>query len=244
MCGGPHDVGKQQGLQQILVMGVRAASLGLLSAVVGWTWFDFVCYVAASTGGLGLVLTVVQAGASIHASPRTPLCLLKRPVCCSPHSLAPHHARHHMCVHGSPGGRNAGVFRVCCYTHRVSAFAFSATHTLQVYEVLAQQLEAEVPHGTKDESGADAAPPPLSALGAEQGALVWVQYMRFLRRTAGAPHARQVSNICALSGECVCPDTYIPCPNTQGGAGGGAIKCRCPRPRYEGRGGEAAVLEM
>lgn len=63
-----------------------------------------------------------------------------------------------------------------------------------VYEGLARALEGEVPPlaGGKAEGGADAEAPPLSPFGGEQGALIWVQYMRFLRRTADAGHARQV----------------------------------------------------
>lgn len=68
---------------------------------------------------------------------------------------------------------------------------------LQVYEAMAELLEGEVPKPASDlkaEEGADAAPhaPPLSPFGGEQGALVWLQYVRFLRRTQGIPAARMV----------------------------------------------------
>mmetsp|Transcript_30945 Transcript_30945/g.68528 ORF Transcript_30945/g.68528 Transcript_30945/m.68528 type:complete len:867 (+) Transcript_30945:78-2678(+) len=57
-----------------------------------------------------------------------------------------------------------------------------------VYEALVEQLEADA----AAVAAGDASVQPVLELGSEQGALAWVQYMRFLRRTGEAIAARQL----------------------------------------------------
>ena len=69
--------------------------------------------------------------------------------------------------------------------------------TLQVFEGLAELIESEVapaapPQGGVDPPPAAAASPPRETFPGDQGALVWAQYMRFLRRIGDATGSRQV----------------------------------------------------
>ncbi len=81
---------------------------------------------------------------------------------------------------------------------------------LQTYELMVELLEREVPQpppAAASEAPADGAAPAsaqgeaqLSGFGGEQGTLLWMQYVRFLRRTTGAPSSRQVHGAVVTEG--------------------------------------------
>jgi hypothetical protein len=88
----------------------------------------------------------------------------------------------------------------------VSGAAFvHMLHLLQVYEALVQQLEPAAPgqqqaNGVAAAAAAAAAVPqpaggPITALPLDQAALVWIQYMRFSRRSESVTASRRVGAV-------------------------------------------------